>query len=477
MGLSTGPSWGLFVAGRYRNTEVYPSGGNVKSNRFLAIGVKLGLVVALIAGVSGGCSGTVADVSVERVGPRSIKASVMVAGSLTAANPTQVMPKVSGSVAQVYAEDGQEVAAGQPLLQLDTSSLEQSLLSAQASLESIQSISGLFASVSQTASSIGGAFRSVLASVDAGVTSLVSFEQSIVPCLPEEYRLQALQSIDRCYNDYLAKRQNVPQVSMGGGGMSTGAQQAAAAKSIENARKNLDSATITAPVAGTVISSSGGGQSMESLIGTLMSSFSGMIPSGLSLSSLTGMSGGLGSIGFPSSGQLVAGSYIAPGSPVFTIVDLKNMSMLAKVDETDIAKVEAGQSASVSLEAYPDKEFSGTVVKVANTATTNEAGATAFEVTIQMEPSDTNLKIGMSGTADVVVATKQAVVVVPIDAVVDKKQKKYVYKVVDGKASLTEVRIGLSTDSDVEITSGLKAGDMVVVKGIEKLKDGQSVKQ
>lgn len=449
----------------------------MKSNRFLAIGVKLGLVVALIAGISGGCSGAVADVSVRRVGPRSIEATVMVAGSLTATNPTQVMPMVSGAVAQVYAQDGQEVAAGQPIVQLDTSNLEQSLLSAQASLESTQMLSGLFSSVSQTASSIGGAFSSVLASVDAGVTSLVSFEQNLVPALPENLRLQALQSIDRCYNNYLAARQNVPEISMGGGGMDTGAQEAAAAKSIENARNDLQAATITAPVAGTLVSSAGGGQSMESLIGTLMSSFSGMIPSGLNLSSLTGLSGSLGSIGFPSSGALVPGSFIMPGSPVFTIVDLKNMSMVAKVDESDIAQMQAGQSASVGLEAYPGKQFAGRVVKVANTATTNEAGATAFEVTIQMDPADTNLKIGMSGTADIIVATKQAVVVVPVDAIVEKKGKRYVYKVVDGKARLTEVTIGLTTDSDVEITEGVKTGDRVVVKGVEKLKDGQSVKQ
>lgn len=449
----------------------------MKSKRFLAIIVKLFLVAALIAGISGGCNGTVADVSVTRVDLGSIEASVMVAGSLSATNPVQVMPLVSGSVSQVYAQDGQEVAAGQPLIQLDTSGLEQSLLAAQASLESTQSLSGLFASVSNTASSIGGAFNSVLASVDAGITNLVTFEQSLVPALPEELRLQALQSIDSCYNKYLEARQNVPEISTGGGGMSTGAQEAAAEQSIENATRNLQAATITAPVAGTLVSSSGGGQSMESLIGTLMSSFSGMIPSGLSLSSLTGVSSSLGSMGFPSSGALVPGSYIAPGSALFTIVDLKNMSMVAKVDESDIAKVQAGQAASVTLEAYPEKEFTGRVVKVANTATTNEAGATAFDVTIQMDPADTNLKIGMTGTADVIVDTKQGAVVVPIDAVVEKKGQKYVYRVVDGKAVLTEVSIGLTTDSDVEITKGVEAGDRVVVKGVEKLKDGQSVKE
>jgi len=150
--------------------------------------------------------------------------------------------------------------------------------------------------------------------------------------------------------------------------------------------------------------------------------------------------------------------------------------MLAKVDESDIAKIEPGQPATVSLEAYPEKSFPGRVVKVADTATTNEAGATAFEVTVQMDPTDINLKIGMSGSANLVVVEKQGALVVPIEAIVEKKGKKYVFKVVDGKARLAEVSVGISNEEDVEILGGLKAGDRVIVKGTEKLHDGQGVK-
>jgi RND family efflux transporter MFP subunit len=202
-----------------------------------------------------------------------------------------------------------------------------------------------------------------------------------------------------------------------------------------------------------------------------------MIPSGLNLSSLTGLSGGLGNLGMPSSGQVVPGSYIMPGTPIYTIVDLKNMCMTAKVDEADIAKITSNQQAKVVLEAYPGKEYTGTVVKVADTATQNEAGATAFDVTIQMNTSDVNLKIGMTGTADVIVATKESATVVPIDAIVEKSGKKYVFKVVDGKARLTEVTFGLTSENSVEVVEGLKIGDRVVIKGVEKLKDGQGVKQ
>ena len=453
-------------------------GGKVKSRKYISIAIKAGLVIVLIAAVAGGCNGSVAGVSVETVGPRAIAENVMVAGSLEATNPAQVMPMVSGSVAQVYAQDGQLVTAGQPLVQLDTANLEQSLLSAEASLESTQMLSGLFSSVSDTASSIGGAFNSIVDGIDSSVTNLIDFEKSLVPSLPENLRLQALQAIDRCEQRLQNTQNSIPQISVGGGGgADTGAQHAAADQAIKNAETNLQAATITAPATGTLVAASGGTPSMQSLLGTLMSSFSGMIPSGLNLSALTGVSGNLASVGFPSGGALVPGSFIMPGSPIFTIVDLKSMSMTAKVDESDIAKIQVGQSASVGLEAYPDTKLQGSVVRVANTSTTNEAGATAFDVTIQMNPAEMNLKIGMTGTASVVVAEKKDAVVVPIDAIVEKNGKKFVYLVVDGKASLTPVTEGLLTDTDVEITSGVKTGDQVVVKGADKVKDGQSVKQ
>jgi len=450
----------------------------VKANKYAAIAAKVLVVVVLLAVVSGGCGGSSVKVEVGHVSPREIAETVMVAGTLQSSNPTQVIPAVSGSVAQVMVSEGQQVTAGQPLVQLDTSGLQQSVLSAEASLESIQSIAGAFSSISSAASGVSSSINNALTTVDAGVTNLVNLEKLVVPALPEDQRMAALQLIDNSYQAYLARVANRPSLSVGGGGgMSTGAQEAAASQAIANAQKNLKAATIIAPASGTVVSAQGSGGSINSLMSALMSSFSGMLPAGLNLSSLAGLSGGLSTVGMPSSGAVVPGSYVSPGTPIYTIVDLKNMSMVAKVDEADIAKIAPNQAASVLLEAYPGKTFDGTVVKVADTATTNEAGATAFEVTILMNTSDINLKLGMTGTSDVTIATKKAAAVVPIEAIVDKKGKKYVFKVVNGKAVLTEVTVGLTNENNVEIIDGVKMGDKIVVKGTEKLKDGQGVTQ
>ena len=450
----------------------------MKPVKFAAIAAKVAAVIVVLAVVSAWCGGSTVQVEIGRVSPREIAETVMVAGSLQASNPTQVIPSVSAPVAQVLAADGQQVTAGQPLVQLDTSGLQQQLLSAQASLESIQSIAGAFSSLSTLGSGLSASVNTALSTVDSGVANLVNLEKLVVPALTEDQRMAALQAIDNSYQAYLTRAANRPSISAGGGGgMSTGAQQTAADQAIANAQKNIQAATIVAPVSGTLVTAQSSGSSLNSLMSTLMSSFSGMLPSGLNLSSLAGLSGGLSTMGLPSSGALVPGSFVAPGSPIFTIVDLKNMSMVAKVDEADIAKIQPNQAATVLLEAYAGKTFDATVMKVADTATTNEAGATAFEVTIRMNTSDVNLKLGMTGTSDVTIATMTAAAVVPIEAIVDKKGKKYVFKVVDGKARLTEVTLGLTNENSVEVIDGVKMGDKVVVKGTEKLKDGQGVKQ
>jgi len=448
----------------------------VKSNKKVVVGAKAALIIMFLAVVSAGCGGGTVKVEVTRVGPRSIEESVTVAGSLQAASPTQVIPQVSGPVAQVFVQDGQEVVAGQPLLQLDTSTLEQQLLSAKAGLESTRSLAGMFAGLSSSVAGMGSAVNSALSSVDAGIASLYNIEKMVVPALPEDQRLIALQAIEASYQSYQARASGRTPVSTGGGGsMSTGAQEASSNKAIENAKKNLQAATIVAPASGVIVSTQGGGGSIDSLMSTLMSSFSNMMPSGLNLSSLSSMSGGLGNIGMPSSGAIVPGSYVMPGTPIYTIVDLKSMCMIAKVDEADIAKIAGNQGSTVNLEAYPGKKFTGAVIKVADTATKNEAGATAFDVTIGLATADINLKIGMTGTANVIVATKQSALVIPIESIVEKKGRKYVFKVKDGKARLSEIKTGIVSENSVEATSGVEIGDKVVVKGVEKLKDGQRV--
>lgn len=447
-------------------------------NIFKIIG-EVTVVIAILALVAGGCGGSGADVSISKIKSQPIEETLLGTGTLQAANPNPVIPQISGFVAEVFIEDGQQVAEGQVLVQLETDQLEQSVLSAKGGIESIQSLAGMMSGLTSSTAGITSALQGAMSSVDAGLQGLFDLERVLVPLLPEDQRLAALQAIDDSYNNYVAQRENREPISIssgGGGGYNTSSQLASAKKGLEIAEKNLEAATIKSPVSGTIVLDAGAGLSMEGMMAMMMTSFSSMMPAGLSLSSLSGLSG-LMNFGMPGGG-LKPGSFIIPGSELFSIINLNDMSVSVKIPETDIAKLRVGQKATVALEAFPGETLAGTVDYISNTATTNEAGAVAFEISVMLDPieEDTmSLKIGMTGIANIVIDTKEAAVVVPIEAVMEKEGKRYVFAVEDNTAILTEVETGLSTEDSVEIESGIEVGDSVVIKGADTLKDGQKL--
>ncbi|MBN2169447.1 MAG: efflux RND transporter periplasmic adaptor subunit, partial [Actinobacteria bacterium] len=216
---------------------------------------------------------------------------------------------------------------------------------------------------------------------------------------------------------------------------------------------------------------------MEGMMAMMMTSFGSMMPAGLDLSALSGLSGMM-NFGMPSGGVTTAGSFIIPGSELFSIVNLDDMSVSVKIPETDISKLRLGQKASVTLEAFPGETLPGAVDYISNSATTNEAGAVAFEISVKLDPitaENINLKLGMTGMVNIVIDTKEATVVIPIEAVMEKDGKKYVFATKDNTAILTEVETGLTTEDRIEITSGIKVGDSIVIKGADKIKDGQKI--
>lgn len=176
-------------------------------------------------------------------------------------------------------------------------------------------------------------------------------------------------------------------------------------------------------------------------------------------------------ISSPIDGYIISNPTFYPGSNVLvtdtivTVANTKNLQLMAEVDETDIGKTRLGQKANITLDAFPNKTFSSTVSQIAPQAITTSTGATAFNVTFNMENTEP-LLIGMNGSAQIITATKENVLSVPLEAIVNdnfvwiKKGKNYEQR---------EVTKGLESDSDVEITSGISGGDNVVTAGFDQL--------
>jgi HlyD family secretion protein len=122
-------------------------------------------------------------------------------------------------------------------------------------------------------------------------------------------------------------------------------------------------------------------------------------------------------------GQVIssATSSVSGGTSIITMADLRRIRMRAMVAETDLGQVQPGQVASVTVDAYPDRTFQGTVEKIEPQAVV-EQSVTNFPVLISLSNDDQKLLPGMNGEVSLIVDQRSNVVAVPVDAVRSLKE-------------------------------------------------------
>ncbi len=176
-------------------------------------------------------------------------------------------------------------------------------------------------------------------------------------------------------------------------------------------------------------------------------------------------------------GQTVASSYSTP--TLFTIAkDLKDMRVIADVDEADIGEVREGQRVTFTVDAYPDDTFEGTVTQVRQEGTT-EDNVVTYEVVISAPNDDLKLKPGLTANVTIYTLEREGVVSVPTkalrftptEATIGPKDKiedcKGTHKlwVRDGRTfKAYAVQIGISNGTRTEILSGIKTGTRVITE-------------
>lgn len=170
------------------------------------------------------------------------------------------------------------------------------------------------------------------------------------------------------------------------------------------------------------------------------------------------------------------GTYVSPGQVLFSVLPAGSLRFAAAVDEADIGLVNVGQTADVILDAYPDKTLQGKVARISETPTTTQSGGTAFEADIRLSGlSGVKLRQGLSGSADIEQSRKTDVLVVPFEAIQGSAGSPYVFLIEDGKIVRRDIKTALSTDTSVEVTSGLRRGDRVIISDPADLGPGQEV--
>jgi HlyD family secretion protein len=206
-------------------------------------------------------------------------------------------------------------------------------------------------------------------------------------------------------------------------------------------------------------------------------------------------------------------------TPLMTIADMSQINVEVNVDETEINNVKVGQEAKVKVDALGDKEIKAVVTQknplaISKSDTTgglsnrvNVQEAKEFKVTLELRelPEDIQsaLRPGMSSTATITTDTKNNVLAVPLESIVERqptpsaspsatvagsvpappekpKAQKGVYLIENNKVRFVEVTTGITGEADIEITSGLSP-DKEIVRGpsrvLKTLKDGMTVKR
>jgi HlyD family secretion protein len=200
-------------------------------------------------------------------------------------------------------------------------------------------------------------------------------------------------------------------------------------------------------------------------------------------------------------GERVLGTQQMTGTEILRVANLNNMEVEVDVNENDIVKINVGDSAKVEVDAYLKKEFKGIVTSISNSASSTLTAdqVTNFKVKVRIlkesyldliegkPTSYSPFRPGMTATVDIITTRKENCVGVPISSVVVKSDTLSVTKVnvaedeeneaapvsdkkfecvfvkVGDKAKLRIVKTGIQDDKNIEVLSGLKKGDVVIV--------------
>lgn len=225
----------------------------------------------------------------------------------------------------------------------------------------------------------------------------------------------------------------------------------------------------------------------------------------------------------------IMGTLNNPGTVLLVIADLGTMEAWVEVDETEVVNVELGQKATITIDAFPNKNFNGTVTEIGNSplrvATGASGEAVDFEVKITLDGTLPNIRPGLSAKAEIVVAQRDQAVAVPLGAVtvrelplkdedirlytgkrarqqeetlkdlgfvgrndnedddgenrIARTETEGVFVIKDGFVKFMAVEIGIAGEEDFEVITGLDAGQEIVTgpfRVLRELKDGALVK-
>ena len=406
-----------------------------KKTIFILLGSTIGLILLLVGLKKGGVIGNNDDskiVELSKVAQTTIVETVSATGKIQPEIEVKISSEVSGEVIALPVKEGQQVKKGDLLVRINPDLYESGVNRSVASMSTTKA--GLSQADAQVKEAKANYDRNKKL-FDKGIISKSEWDRIV-----------------SAYEVAVANKQSAYY------------QVQSASATVTEAKDNLGRTTIYAPADGTV-----------SLLNVEL-------------------------------GERVLGTQQMTGTEILRIANLNNMEVEVDVNENDIVKVSIGDSANIEVDAYLKREFKGIVTSISNSASSTLTAdqVTNFKVKVRilkesyqdlLEGKPANFspfRPGMTATVDIITKRKENIVAVPISAVVikddttsvkkdivaelekkeqekkgtaPKSDKKYecVFVKVGDKAKLRVVKTGIQDDTNIEIISGLKPGEEIII--------------
>lgn len=404
------------------------------------------------------------EVQVEKIKTHDLESIVSASGKIQARTTVNISSQSMGRVTRLAVEEGDRVTKGQFLVEIDPRSLRSQVERGDAALSAQRT-----------------AVAQARVQLEAAKTSL-NLAQDTLRRQQELWKdqLTTKEALDRAQNDVLLRERDVEAREAAVTMEATRVRQTTA--DLDNARYSLGLLSIEAPIDGIVTR-----RSIE-----------------------------LGE-------NVMIGTMNNPGTVLMTIADMSIIEAELEVDETDIPNLQLGQTAKVTIDALPDKTFTAKVTEIGNSPIQATAAATTrainFKVVVTLVDEIPEVRPGFTCTADITTATRKGVIAAPIQATTvrelvfdeqgnvvtppasdtkkpqrpgavaeaaelkpgqTRKEAEGVFLIKDAKAAFVPVKTGIAGEKFLEVLSGLKEGDEVIIgpfSSVRDMKDGDLVKR
>ena len=461
-----------------------------------------------------------------------LRSTVTASGEVRPVRFIKLTSEVAGRIEEIYVKEGDQVRQGQPLVRLDPTQLQSSqeaqAAGVQAALSDVQNartqVLAAENAVSQARQGLTVSEAAVAQARQGVITAQTSVDRAQVDVNTAQRELKRTTELiesgvasrseydtarDRLEQSQVALRTSQAQLQA----QRLGVQEAQARVNQQRVAVRDSQTGVQRAQVGVSSSEARANQQQAILRGS-----SSQRSKATQISPLTGVIADL-----PTRvGEFAVASFSS--TPLMTIADMSTINVEVNVDETEIASVEVGQATKIKVDAFGERELAGVVTQknplaVGKSDTTggltnrvNTQEAKEFRVVVELRdvPDEVRngLRPGMSATATITTKTKQNVIAVPLQAIIEKpptpaatptatgsgaaqptptpvgskpKDIKGVYVLqANNKPKFVEVATGITGETDIEITSGLQPG-MEIITGpsrvLKTLKDTSTVKR